>query len=371
MFVGPLLRGRIGEVEVGEGLPVRVVGVINLSPESFYRGSVREKPEEAAELALELVNEGADVIDVGGMSSAPYKETYVSEKVEMERVVGAIRRIRELSDVTISIDTYRAKVAEAALKAGANAVNDVSGLAQGREMCEVIKEHGASIILVARRDGGRGRDPITKVRGSLKCCLEDALKWGLEPEDVVLDPGIGFFREEGMPWYEWDVSVLAGLRRLFLLGRPILVGTSRKSFIGAILGQEDPEDRLIGSVVTEAVAVFNGAHAVRTHDVREALQAVRLAEKMRKEVKFKEGRVIGVDLTRLIEEGDEEVLLGWLGVGGEAIKALSRKLKFRVLFLRSVPDLLATIMKQEMLYCIWIGKQWVSIWIKIMNCYRK
>ena len=271
------IRGKFAGIKVGDGEKVAVVGVINLSPESFFRGSV-VKPENAGNVAEKMVEEGADIIDVGAMSTAPYKETWISEEEEIRRIVEGVKNIKETLDVPVSVDTQRPNVAEAGLKAGADAVNDITGF-ENIEMAELVAEYGVSAVLMAW-DQTSDEDPVEVVINSLKRSLGIAKEYGIE--EVVIDPGIGFFREKSVPWYEWDSRVIANLDRLRILKKPVYVGLSRKSFIGKILGKESPEERLYGSLSATAIAVFKGAHMVRTHDVRETREVVDIAEFIRR-----------------------------------------------------------------------------------------
>ncbi|MGA2663759.1 MAG: dihydropteroate synthase, partial [Nitrososphaerales archaeon] len=228
--------------------------------------------------------------DLGAMSTAPYLENEVPAEVERDRIASALRAIAG-SGVTVSVDTMRASVAESALRNGATVVNDVSGLRGDPRMAAVVKDHGASLLAMAHSSRASRAGPLARVGADLEGTLRAAVGAGIEEDRVVLDPGIGFYREEGagaayspqrlMPWDRWDATVLAGLEGLRALGRPLCVGLSRKSFLGRILGLPDPDDRLPASVAAAAIAVMNGAAMVRTHDVAETLQAVRVAEAVR------------------------------------------------------------------------------------------
>ena len=286
-------RATLGSLAVGGAAPVRIMAAVNVSPESFYKGSVSTEPGEIKGRISTAIAEGADLIDIGGASTAPYLHTAVSEEKERSRVVAALKAAEaEDAEVEFSVDTVRASVAEAALKGGASVVNDVSGLKHDPKMAGTIKEYGASVLAMAHsRDASRLR-PIPRVRAALKGTMEIARKAGIDERKVVLDPGIGFFRKEAasdtashqavMPWFTWDCEVLANLADLRRLGRPLGVGLSRKSFIGELLGLKDPADRLSGSLALTAVAVMNGASLVRTHDVAETLRAARVAEAVKK-----------------------------------------------------------------------------------------
>lgn len=283
------MEGRLGSLKVGDKYPVRIMGIINVSPESFYKKSVKVREEEILEEAYRQLKEGADIIDVGGRSTAPYLETYVDEETERERVTRAIKVLKEGGiKVPISVDTTRSRVAEAALEAGAEIVNDVSGLNDDLSILKSVKEYGASLVIVAKVTEKKTNDPVTDVISALSVSLHKAIKEGIDPEKIVVDPGIGFNRFHDFPWYVWDSIILSNLTQLRKLGRPILVGVSRKSFIGKILNEESPSNRLIGSLSATAIAVYNSAHIIRTHDVRETLKAVRMAEFLRR---FREGEI--------------------------------------------------------------------------------
>lgn len=273
---------RLGKFHVGDTQPVRVMGVINVSPESFYKGSVRTSVESIIETAIFMVKSGAEILDIGGMSSAPYLSTWVDENEEKRRVVEAIKAIKDNVRVTISVDTQRSKVAEKAIEAGADVINDVSGLKSDPKMAQIAKEYDVSLILVAHEKYSKSGSPIRRVINALKESLEMAREFNIDEDKIVVDPGIGFFRYPDIPWYEWDLNVIANLNQLTELGRPVCIGVSRKSFIGKILGIEKPEDRLIGSIAATSIAVLKGVNLVRTHDVPETIQAIRLSEAVKK-----------------------------------------------------------------------------------------
>lgn len=258
-----------------------VMGALNVSPESFYAGSVPVSLESLVATALSMVEAGACIIDVGARSTAPYRCSDVTPDEERGRLGRAVEALAAKLPVPVSADTARATVAETALEAGARIVNDVSGLADPA-MGRVVRSHGAGVILMAYPEVAPSPrpDPVLAVRAALAAALERARRAGIADEHVVLDPGIGFFRDEAVPWDEWDVRVLAGLSALSDLGRPLAVGVSRKSFIGAITGRRQPADRLAGSLAAAALAVVNGAALIRTHDVADTRDAVAVAERV-------------------------------------------------------------------------------------------
>ncbi|MBI2562883.1 MAG: dihydropteroate synthase [candidate division NC10 bacterium] len=268
-------------LEVGDGFPVRLVGAINVSPESFYQGSVAEGEASLRQKAEQRAAEGADGLDIGAMSTAPYLQTEVTEAEEIQRLTWAIGVVRKVTAVPISADTTRSRVALAALDAGAGVINDVSGLRPDPGMAEIVARRARGVILMATETEPEARDPIGTVRRLLEESLQIIWKAGVPEHRVVVDPGIGFFRKAVIPWHAWDCEVLRRLGDLRTLEHPVLVGLSRKSFIGHILGQPDPADRLAGSLATTAIAVMNGAHLIRTHDVGPTREAVRMAEALR------------------------------------------------------------------------------------------
>ena len=274
-------RALLAGVSLGRGVPVAVMGALNVSPESFHAGSVHTEAADLLAAALTMVDAGATLIDVGARSTAPYGTATVSDRDERERLARAVETLAAKVPVPISADTTRPGPARAALDAGARIINDVSGLREP-EVATLVFERGAGAILMAFPAGAPpGLRPVPAVKSLLNQVLQRARDAGISDEQVVLDPGIGFFRDEGIAWDEWDATVLAGLDELLGLGRPLCVGVSRKSFLGAIIGRPATEDRLAASLAATAVAVWNGASLIRTHDVTETHDAIRVVERIR------------------------------------------------------------------------------------------
>jgi len=312
-------------VLVGDGRPVAVVGVVNVSPESFHPGSVYQGEEAIVRAALGMVEAGAVLIDVGARSTAPYLDTAIDDATETARLARAVELLAAKLPVPISADTSRLGPARAALDAGARVINDVSTL-RDPLLARLVASRSAGLILMGSpaapgaRDGAggvrrprgvrrrsvgvdhtgrsarlrrsqtgrrtppapsRAPSPVGIVKEILAAGLRRARLAGIPSGRIVVDPGIGFFREVGIVWHEWDVRVLRGLGALRGLGRPVCVGVSRKSFIGAIVDREDTAERLAGSLGATAIAVVNGAALVRTHDVAETRDVVRVAERLR------------------------------------------------------------------------------------------
>lgn len=338
------IRGKIAHIPVGDNYSVVVVGVLNVSPESFYKGSVANSKKEIEEKAIKMVEDGAKIIDVGAMSTAPGVPP-ISLTEEKRRMRFAIRVLRDLVNVPISVDTFRAEVANIALREGATIVNDVSGLKADGRMAKIISEYGASVIIMAAdtRPGDVGT--ISEIKKALRQSLRIAKDAGISEEKIVIDPGIGFGKKVSE-----DLHILRNLNRLRVLCRPILVGVSRKSFIGKILDLKDPDKRLIGSLAATAIAVYNGAHLVRTHDVKETLQAVKIAEAIRRKIVSLKAREISATLLYTSGYlGDVEDLLIKIGVDQQALNIFNRKSTYIAILVENISTPAALIIKQEML----------------------
>lgn len=261
--------------------PFAIMGVVNVTPDSFSDGGQFTGPEEAAQFALQLVEEGASVIDIGGESTRPGAARVDAEE-QVRRVVPVIARVRSRSGVAITVDTTSAAVAEAALEAGADAVNDVSAGCEDPAMFALVARRGAGLVLMHRlappgEDSYSDRyaeapiydDVVREVASFLLMRAELAMAAGVARESIVLDPGLGFGKSVAQ-----NYELLARTSELVALGMPVLVGASRKSFLGAVSGRADPEQRIIGSVVAAVAAYGGGARIIRAHDVgahREAL----------------------------------------------------------------------------------------------------
>ena len=277
---------------VGGKFTIKVMGIINTSPESFYKGSVKTGEQEIAATARQMQEDGAHMIDIGGMSTAPYMQTVlVSIEEETRRVTQAIKAVKSVCDLPISVDTPRAAVARQAIAAGADTINDVTGLKYDREMADVAAKAGVAIIIGAySKAHARGR--IVSTLNALKKSIRLASEAGIK--DIMIDPSIGFFRQEGknpfftkmtdMPWYTRDIEILSNLHKLTTLKRPICISVSRKSFIGYLLNLNTAEDRLLPSIICEMIAAVNGANIIRTHNVRETVQAVTILQLLRTQV---------------------------------------------------------------------------------------
>ncbi len=282
---------RIANVSVGGKNPIRIMGILNTSPESFYKKSIRTTKTQIRNSIKEMENDGVDFIDVGGMSTAPYLSTMVSEKTESKRILEAVKIIQNVSNIPISVDTCRSKPAKDALECGVEIINDISGLKYDEKMKDVVSDFSPSLILCAFSP-----KTVTGNPASTKKLLQESLKIAknshVSSEKIVLDPSIGFFRKEGngpfftkikSDWIKRDLTIIQNLNSI-KGNYPVLISVSNKSFLGEIL-QKDPSDRLFGSIAAEAISVINGADIIRTHNVSATKDAVTVASKLKKQHK--------------------------------------------------------------------------------------
>jgi len=281
---------KLGNVGVGGINPVRIMGILNTSPESFYKKSIKTTKQNISNAIRKMELDGADFIDVGGMSTAPYLSTLVSEKVEFNRISNAIKIIQNASNLPISVDTCRASVAKSALDLGVDIINDISGLKYDPKMIDVISNYNPSLILCAFNSKRVSGNAITLTKNLLKKSIDILKKIGFPSNKIVLDPAIGFFRKSGKghfftkissDWFARDLQIIQNLNSI-KQQYPILISVSNKSFIGKLLGKENSSDRLFGSIATEVISVLNGADVVRTHNVLETKDAIKVVSKLSK-----------------------------------------------------------------------------------------
>lgn len=263
---------RLGSLSVGDDERVAVMGVLNLDPHSFYSGSSFASTDEALVVATKMIEDHVDVIDIGGASTAPGAPA-VSEAMEKKRIIQLIKMLTTEFDLPISVDTQRASVAEAALSLGATIVNDVSGLKYDAAMAQVIQDAGASCVLMAANQRPGDCHSVPEIKTALRESLQLATTANIPLDHIVIDPGIGF----GKP-VECDLSIIRNLSVLHKLDRPVLLGVSRKNFIGKVLGYPSPEKRLYGSLAVTVLAVLEKIHVIRTHDVGATSDCVRMVQ---------------------------------------------------------------------------------------------
>lgn len=248
-----------------------IMGILNVTPDSFYDGGRFYSRGAAIEHALRMIDEGADIIDVGGESTRPYSEVTPLDD-ELARVIPVIRTIKERTGALVSIDTYKAEVARAALEAGADMINDVSGLTFDDAMADVAAQSGVPVALMHIKGtpkdmqvSPRYDDVVREIMEFFGERIAFAKQRGIAEENIVLDPGIGFGKRLAD-----NLTIIRELRRFKELGRPILIGTSMKSFLGKLADSPDPEERVEGTLASIALTLWNGADMVRVHDVRKA-----------------------------------------------------------------------------------------------------
>jgi dihydropteroate synthase len=284
------------------GLRTMVMGIVNVTPDSFSDGGKFFDRGDAVKRALQLLDDGADVIDVGGESTRPgaavsashalgssSRKPSVSAEEELSRVIPVIAEVKRLRpNAVVSIDTYKAFVAKAALENGAEIVNDVSGFLWDPDMAETCASVGCGVVLMHMRGLPETwrtlpklEDPVTLVKHELGLAVKRAGNAGIAPERIVIDPGFGFGKS-----FEENYPLLAHLDELAALGLPLLAGTSRKSFVGRAMGRQaclphmdvPAPERLSGSLAAMAISILKGAHIVRVHDVRESVEAARVVD---------------------------------------------------------------------------------------------
>jgi dihydropteroate synthase len=279
---------KLGPIHVGNSNPVRIMGILNTSPESFYKKSISISKERIRDAVRRMEDEGADFIDVGGMSTAPYTATMISEKTETNRIIKAVKIIQQISNLPISVDTSRATVAKEALELGVDIINDVSGLKYDPMMPKTIEKYCPSLVLCAFSKKTITGNQILKTKYLLKESLKIAKSANIPKSKIVLDPAIGFFRKEGIgslftkinsDYVQRDLLILKNLSSI-KSDNPILVSVSNKSFIGKILKKKNPIDRIYGSIAAELVAIRNGADIIRTHNVEKTKNAMTIAQKL-------------------------------------------------------------------------------------------
>ena len=258
------------------------MGVLNVTPDSFSDGGQFLNEHKAVAHGIAMARAGADIIDVGGESTRPGSQG-ISVEEELRRILPVIEKLRSSVDIPISVDTSRAEVAEAAALVGAEIINDVTGLRRDARIADVAKRLKLPLILMHMRGTPAtmqkmpfAPNAVRDVKSGLTASAREARKRGVPREQIVLDPGIGFGKSARQ-----NCELVAGLGELAKLGYPLLVGTSRKSFIGKILGGAAEGDRKWGTAATVTASILNGAHIVRVHDVEEMAQVARVADVMR------------------------------------------------------------------------------------------
>ncbi|OIO72350.1 MAG: dihydropteroate synthase [Elusimicrobia bacterium CG1_02_37_114] len=263
-----------------------IMGILNVTPDSFYDGGRYRTINSTIRHVEDMISCGADIIDVGGESTRPGAKP-VSLEEERQRVLPVINEIKKHFDIPVSVDTYKSEIARQALEAGAGMVNDISGLRYDRDMVKLISERKASVVIMHMQGTPRSmqdkpyyKNVVDEIKEFFERQIKFAINNGIKKEYIMLDPGIGFGKTT-----QHNVEILKNLHEFTKLGFPLMVGTSRKSFIGKILGTEQaplpPQDRLVGTITTCMWAVINGANFLRVHDVKEIKHVLKILEDLR------------------------------------------------------------------------------------------
>ena len=259
-----------------------IMGILNVTPDSFADGGRYLQKDKAIEHALAMARDGADIIDIGGESTRPYSQK-TSLDEEIDRIIPVIQVLSQELTIPISIDTYKVEVAKQALKAGASIINDISAFRFDPEMISVAAEAGVPVVLMHMK--GTPSDMqvnptydnlITEIVDFLKHAIDRAVKGGVRKDMIIADPGIGFGKS-----FDHNLQIIKGLAQFHSLERPILLGTSRKAFIGHILNK-DVDERDAGTMATIAAGVMEGAHIIRVHNVKKALETVKIIEAIKR-----------------------------------------------------------------------------------------
>ena len=263
---------KIGNKEFKIGERTYIMGILNFTPDSFSDGGIFNNIDVAIEHVKNMIDDGVDIIDVGGESTRP-GYTLISDEEEISRVVPVIKAIKENFDIPISIDTYKAKVAEKALEAGADLINDIWGFKKEKDMAKVVAKYNVPCCLMHNRDNEEYKNLMEDILNDLRESIKIAKEAGVKDENIILDPGIGFAKT-----YEQNLETMNNLERFKELGYPILLGTSRKRMIGFTLDLP-VEERVEGTVATTVIGIMKDAcDFVRVHDVLENARAAKMTD---------------------------------------------------------------------------------------------
>ncbi|MDD3840195.1 MAG: dihydropteroate synthase [Clostridia bacterium] len=264
---------KIGNSKLEMGKRTYIMGILNVTPDSFSDGGKYIDLDKAVEHALNMVKDGADIIDIGGESTRP-NSSRVDLCQEVRRVIPVVEKLVKAIDIPISVDTYKAEVARLALEQGAHMINDVSGLKEDKDMAEIVAQYRVPVCIMHDSKIYHHQDVIYEIVNGIRESLDIAFSAGIDPENIILDPGIGF----GKDWKQ-NIMIMRRFEELCKLDYPLLLGTSRKSFIGKTL--DVPVDqRLEGTLATVCVGITKGADIVRVHDVKQVKRLVDMTDAM-------------------------------------------------------------------------------------------
>ncbi len=334
----------IAGVKIGDLYPARLMGVINLSEESFYKGSI-VRAEHVAEAAVKMVEGGADMLDIGARSTAPGVNS-ISIEEEEKRLLPALKDVLGAVDVPVSVDTQYAGIAEKALRLGAHIINDISGLKTDSNMASIVSDFDVPVVLMASKKKPGDCLTFQDIKTALSESITLAEKSGIDK--IIIDPGIGRWVPEKT--YEFNLAIVSDFERFRALGKPVLAAISRKSFIGDVLGIENPADRLAGTLACTAIAVYKGAHIIRTHDIEETMGIIRMSESIKGKPITGEKENYRASVVDYVKKPKDSIeLMKSLNVTGAGAEVMRNKTVSKLILLQNVAAPEALIIKQEML----------------------
>jgi len=332
-------------LKVGDENPVRLMGVINLSKESFYKGSVVSN-DSLLDVAQKMIDDGATILDIGARSTWPLANPVISEEEELSRMIPALEILKDNVDALISVDTVYASVAKESLKHGADIINDVSGFTSNPEMIDVVADYDCPAVVMASEEVPGDPIGLDAIMHSLADIINRADSKGVNTDKLILDPAVGKWIPEKDPIF--DFETIDQFESLKVFGKPLLAAVSRKSCIDAVLHKPAAE-RLYGSLAATAILVHKGAHIVRTHDIPETKDVVEVASAMRKREPFVKSGDFEVSLMDIIHPDDAEYLMKSMNVTGTGAKVMKNKTVSKVIRVNNISTTEALIIKQEIL----------------------
>ncbi len=331
-------------IKVGDRYPSHIMGIINLSPESFYESSVVSQ-DSVLEIALKMVEDGATFLDLGARSTWRFSEQ-ISKKEELKRILPALEALEGNVDAVISVDTMFPEIAEGALKRGAEIINDISGFTANPRMIEVVAEYGCPAVVMASLKIPGDVLGMNSVIEALDSIIGAAEAGGVNQKNLILDPAIGSWTKFKLPMH--DFEILDDFERLNIFEKPLLAALSRKSFIGEVLGKPATE-RLYGSLAAAAIAVYKGAHIIRTHDVSETFDVVRLIGALRRRATVVKDGIHEVSVFEIKTPQDAAIAMRKIGATRINSQVTQYKSIHLMLKIRNLTTTEGLIIKQEML----------------------
>ncbi|WP_406656095.1 dihydropteroate synthase [Methanolobus sp. ZRKC2] len=332
-------------LKVGDEHPVRLMGVINLSKESFYKDSV-VSTDSLLDVAHKMVDDGATILDIGARSTWPLAKPAIGKEEELERMIPALDILKDNVDALISVDTIYSTIAEESLKHGADIINDVSGFTADPHMINVVADHNCPAVVMASEEFPGDPVGMNAIMESLASIIARADARGIDTSNLILDPAIGKWIPEKDPIF--DFETIDQFESLKVFGKLLLAAVSRKSCIDAIL-HKPASERLYGSLAATAIVVHKGAHIIRTHDIPETKDVVEVARVMRKRQSFVKSGNFEVAVMDITHPDDAEYLMKSIGVTSAGAKVMKNKTVSKVVRVNNITTTEALIIKQEIL----------------------